>query len=1554
MTDKSPHLDSLFLAALDIESEAEREAFLASACGANAELRQQVEQLLRSHQQAGSFLEQPPPEFAATIVPEAANNARGDALEAGFAASFSEGQAVVLGHAGHSVLKSLRQTVHVPGVVLRNSPEHGADPVVRPKSAEIPDSGSDSRYQLQGEIARGGMGAILKGRDTDLGRDLAIKVLLDTHKDKPEVIQRFIEEAQIGGQLQHPGIAPVYELGQFADRRPFFSMKLVKGETLSKLLADRRNPADERGKFLGIFQQICQTMAYAHNRGVIHRDLKPANIMAGAFGEVQVMDWGLAKVLASGGIADESASQRQQQGQSIIQTLRTGVGSGPPGTLVGVGSHTEMGSVMGTPAYMPPEQALGEIDHLDERADVFGLGAILCEILTGKPPYVGDDGTQVFRMASRGQLGDCFQRLDACGADADLIVLARHCLELEPQDRPRNASVVAERMASYLQSVESRLRETELAKVDAQVRAEELRRRQKLALSAGTAIVASLVIGIAVSAWQARRADLAAKQAQSQQQRASAALEELRATAPAFAEQARALVAKERFGEAIEKLDYAMKLRPDAAEYLVAKGDVLQCQLKLAEAAAIYREAMHVQPGHARAEASAALCDELLSAKPNADGKLTRESLAKLHLAMQRQQRPAAELMPVARLLGEEKSLLVAYWLERLKDLPVSAEQPLAKRLSVREDGRLALNLSDTKVLDLSPLAGAPLAELNVSSTKETSELADLTPLRGLELVELNISNTSVTDLSPLREMRTLERLALAQSKVTDLTELSGLRLKRLSFQGCPVTDLTPIQKMQLEELDLRETRVTDIAPLIGMPIKSIDLSLTPIVDFSPLAKLPLEKCYLQRNRITDLSIFRGMPLKELVLWGCVDARNYAVLSEIKTLELLLLPSEYRALPAQDYDAIGALRSHPKLRQLAAEIMSKMSYANTSPKDVFWRDWDREQTFIPALRKTGFGFSFSKLLDGSYALLMDKQPLSDLSVLKGAPISHLQIPGCKVSDLSPLRGMSLRFLHIGGNPITDLSPLREVTVNELWLSAVPITDLSPLQGSKVERLILHSSQVSDLSPLAGMPLKRLDLHNCRNITDVAPLLKIPTLEELTVPRGARNIGLLRKMPNLKRLSYEVNNTAYDGRPNFQVNKSFRDFFEEFDRHPWIGRLHDAGFAPKRLKQMEDGTWDVSLEGTKLSDATILKGASISRLDLSETEVVDFSPIAELPLICLHIRNPKVTDLSFLRDTKLGASLRELDISLSKVTDFTPLAACTNLNILRAYGTSLSDLSVVKSKYLTQLWIAHTPVTDVTPLAGLPLKAVYLDGCRQLTDISPLVQCPTLEMIILPESATNLTALRELPKLKAMSYTYRAATFPSAAEFWKEYDANPWIAKLRDGGITPKALKQLPDGSWEVDVGGTMLTDLSILKGAPISVLRLGDTPVVDLEPLRGMKIRKLYLQLTKVADLSPLERMPLQELNVSLTKVTDISPLRGMPLTKLQLYGCVGLNDISPLEGCQELRNLSLPPNPKDIEFLRTLPRLERLSHLEDRKNSYRPDKTVAEFWQRHDAKKEK
>ncbi len=377
------------------------------------------------------------------------------------------------------------------------APPHGA--------AEQPDA--VSRYRLFGEIARGGMGAVLRGHDPDLGRDLAVKVLLEKHQGRTEVVRRFVEEAQIGGQLQHPGMVPVYELGQF-NGRPYFTMKLVKGSTLAALLRERSDPAQERPRFLKVFEQVCQALAYAHAKGVIHRDLKPANVMVGAFGEVQVMDWGLAKVLARDGGTDEGRARRAGDAETVIRTTR----SGP------AGSESQAASILGTPAYMSPEQALGEVERLDERCDVFGLGAMLCMILTGHAPYGGSDAQAVRRRAARADLAEAFARLEACGADAELVTLAKRCLAPEPGARPRHAGAVAVAVAAYLAGVEERARRAELDRAAAQARAEEAqakaaaeRRARRLTVGLAAAVLLLAAGGGAVG-WRVQQQRAEARQ----------------------------------------------------------------------------------------------------------------------------------------------------------------------------------------------------------------------------------------------------------------------------------------------------------------------------------------------------------------------------------------------------------------------------------------------------------------------------------------------------------------------------------------------------------------------------------------------------------------------------------------------------------------------------------------------------------------------------------------------------------------------------------------------------------------------------------------------------------------------------------------------------------------------------------------------------------------------------------------------------------------------------------------------------------------------------------
>src|SRR5262245_62369325 len=199
-----------------------------------------------------------------------------DSLDAGLAAAFGR------------PATPPRSSLGAQRPVLLKEAEGESDHVVKPSSDAMPPPGqAGDRYQLFGEIARGGMGAVLRGRDVDLGRDLAVKVLLPKYADRPEVVGRFLEEAQIGGQLQHPGVVPVYDIGRFGDR-PFFTMKLVKGHTLAQLLGEREQPTEDRPRLLGIALQVCQAMAYAHAKGVIHRDLKHDNVMVVSFGRVHV------------------------------------------------------------------------------------------------------------------------------------------------------------------------------------------------------------------------------------------------------------------------------------------------------------------------------------------------------------------------------------------------------------------------------------------------------------------------------------------------------------------------------------------------------------------------------------------------------------------------------------------------------------------------------------------------------------------------------------------------------------------------------------------------------------------------------------------------------------------------------------------------------------------------------------------------------------------------------------------------------------------------------------------------------------------------------------------------------------------------------------------------------------------------------------------------------------------------------------------------------------------------------------------------------------------
>lgn len=379
------------------------------------------------------------------------------------------------------------------------------------------------RYEVLSEVGRGGIGSVWRIRDRHLDRPLAVKVLLPRFRGNAAANARLDREAMITGSLQHPQVPPVHDRGQLESGSVYFTMKLVDGQTLAEMLSGRESNTSDVARFLGIFEKTCQTVAFAHARGVIHRDLKPHNIMIGRFGEVQVMDWGMARHLDN---AHGNMLGRQASPGSVASSAQpcdgTTVARSNDSSYRDPGrSLTQHGDVFGTPAYMPPEQALGNLDAMSERSDVFSLGAILFEILTATRLYDEVPRAELEVAIQRCDLSGTLSRLDLADADAELKQLCRQCLASNPEDRPGHAGVVASAVSDYLNSADARLRQAELDRAAAEARAQaEIRRRRAVLISTVLIGFVSLA-GLAAVSWQWRQTAKANQVAQLESARAS-------------------------------------------------------------------------------------------------------------------------------------------------------------------------------------------------------------------------------------------------------------------------------------------------------------------------------------------------------------------------------------------------------------------------------------------------------------------------------------------------------------------------------------------------------------------------------------------------------------------------------------------------------------------------------------------------------------------------------------------------------------------------------------------------------------------------------------------------------------------------------------------------------------------------------------------------------------------------------------------------------------------------------------------------------------------------
>jgi tetratricopeptide (TPR) repeat protein len=613
---------------------------------------------------------------------------------------------------------------------------------------------------------------------------------------------------------------------------------------------------------------------------------------------------------------------------------------------------TQFHAFIGTPAYTSPEQAEMSSVDVDTRSDIYSLGVLLYEMLTSRTPFDGeellrsglDEMRRIIRAEEPPRPSNRLGRLTAAeitelsarrhasvpeltGAvrgDLDWIVMK--CLEKDRTRRYDTASNLAADVQRHLDH------EPIAARPPGRLyRFRKLVRRNKGACAALAAIALVLCAGVGVSVTQALRARRG-------EASANAALAELRNSAPVFAAQAQTLAYDGQHAEAIEKLDYALRLRPSDIAYLLAKADLLECKLRFSEAEAVYRTVCELDPTDTRAQTRLSLCRQL-DQPPGARTARWHDALARLYVEMTAgRSRSLPEISEVATLVREHAK-------EQLKAHSSAEARLLADHLRLDASAFLVLYLEGAPVTDLSPLQGLPLKTLDAQGCA----IADLSPLRGMPLKSLSLNSIKVIDLEPLRGVPGLRNLSLAGTAVRDLRPLQGLELKWLNLWETPVTDLTPLKGTQVSVLFIGGTKVGDLPPLATLPLEELYGPGIPAVDFTPLAACTklrnldlagtavqdlefLRKCRLwnltiSRTKVRDLAPLAGMPLQFVGFYD-TPVTDITPLLSCPTLRSIGL--------SRGVQNVEALRALPKLERISFTPDNSGAPSQTAAE--FWEE----------------------------------------------------------------------------------------------------------------------------------------------------------------------------------------------------------------------------------------------------------------------------------------------------------------------------------------------------------------------------------------------------------------------------------------------------------------------------------------------------------------------------------------------------------------------------------------------------------------------------------------
>ena len=789
------------------------------------------------------------------------------------------------------------------------------------------------QYELGEVIAQGGMGAILRARDVNCRRTVAMKVLLEKNKKNKDFIKRFIEEAMLTAQLEHPNIVPIYELGINKSGNPYYTMKLINGRTLKEILTGiaqsdaQMTAAFPLNRLLTIFIRICDAVAYAHSKNVIHRDLKPENIMVGDFGEVQVMDWGLAKVIDAK--TNDTPTINEQ-----IESIRFDETDG---------LQTIFGSILGTPAFMPPEQAQSEL-IIDPRSDIYTLGGILYNILCLRPPVIpfaiANNLPELFDYIINGTIQSPSSITDGkvklSKHEPEINITLSHCpdykvpsslsavamkaLSKDPDQRYQSVKDLQVEIENYLDGFATDAEEAGLFKHFMLL----IKRHKELAFSLMVAFIILVSLTVVFinriqkekskALLQKNLAEKAQILAEENEQKAKDKTDELqtvsRSAAPRFIADAVEAVNHKDWDLALKTIDLAVDLDSSNNLGWYHKGRIHLANLEFKKAHAAFKKAQEFKCSEENLARHLKLCEDFGKFFVN-----DKKPLDKI-LVLISELKKMSEYALTTRMASAHDSI---------KNNLIATEKYYEKNgarfsYQIRDDG-IYVNIAGAK--DIQVLKDLKIHDLYIS---DSPDIDDLSVLNTLPLRKLYITNNRKIQTFPILNIPTLKNLKLHDfTNLKDIHGLSGLKLNYLDLYSCRnLKSIKGIESSRLKELKLNLCEsLESIEDIAGQPLEHLELAHTySLKSFKGIEKVPLKNLVLNTisKHIKDLKLLANLPLEEISLKTDLCTYDLSPIGKIKSLKKFNRLGEYQLFQPAMHNFVNGNRQDAisKLDKLAS------------------------------------------------------------------------------------------------------------------------------------------------------------------------------------------------------------------------------------------------------------------------------------------------------------------------------------------------------------------------------------------------------------------------------------------------------------------------------------------------------------------------------------------------------------------------------------------------------------------------------------------------------------